>query len=186
MLGLKFIYLVYQQLRYSALNSNKNQPKLDIEKSSYIRNLEYFAWGILAFITGYLILNYSNIQDRIPTHFNFKGEADGHGDKSTLWLFIILLFGLHIMMTTISKYPHSFNYIVKITEKNARKQYGIAINMLFELNLCIMIFLSYGIYSVMKSSLTESTNMNIGSSFIFLIPFAIIIFRSIVLSNRHQ
>lgn len=168
------------------MNSNKNQPKLDIEKSSYTRILEYAAWIILAFITGYLILNYSNIQDRIPIHFNLRGEADGFGGKSTLWFLIILLFGLHLMMTTISRYPHTFNYIVKITKDNAIKQYNTAINMMLELNLCIVLFLSYGIYSVIKSSLSESSHINIGSSLIFIIPFAIIIIRSIVLSKHHK
>jgi len=90
------------------------------------------------------------------------------------------------MMTTMSRYPQTFNYIVKITEDNAIKQYNIAINMIWELNLCIMIFLSYGIYSVIKSSISESPHINIGSSFIFLIPFAIIIIRSIILSNHHK
>ncbi len=168
------------------MNSNKNQPKLDIQKSSYARILEYTSWGILLTITGYFILNYSKIQDRIPIHFNLHGEADGYGSKSTLWFLIVLIFGLHLMMTTISRYPHTFNYINKITEENAIKQYNIAINMILELNLCIMIFFSYSIYSVIKSSLAESSNINIGSTFIFLIPLALIIIRSIILSNHHK
>lgn len=56
----------------------------------------------------------------------------------TSQLATIIYFGL----TQLNKYPHIFNYITKITEDNAQKQYTIATRMFRFLKLAILVIFS--------------------------------------------
>ena len=57
------------------------------------------------------------------------GKVNGHGPKIMLLIIPILGTILNIGMTYINKYPHIFNYPVKITPENALNQYTNATKM---------------------------------------------------------
>jgi uncharacterized membrane protein len=68
----------------------------------------------------------SKLPETIPTHFDFSGEADGWGSKTTLFILPISGMVLYIIMTVVGFFPHTYNYLWKITEKNAYNQYRLA------------------------------------------------------------
>lgn len=84
-----------------------------------------------------LFAHYAALPDTIPIHYNAVGEVDNFGNKKSLFLLptiatvIVLIFGY------LSKLPHTFNYMVDITQDNAQKQYTIASRMLRYLKLSI-------------------------------------------------
>jgi hypothetical protein len=49
---------------------------------------------------------------------------------------------IFIGLTQLNKYPHIFNYLTKITESNARKQYTIATRMLRFMKAAILLIFS--------------------------------------------
>lgn len=70
------------------------------------------------------------LPDRIPIHFGFSGQPDAWGDKLTIWLLPAVATILFIVLAAVSRYPHTFNYPVRITEENARRQYLLARSLL--------------------------------------------------------
>ncbi|MEG4320294.1 MULTISPECIES: DUF1648 domain-containing protein [unclassified Microcoleus] len=63
------------------------------------------------------------LPDRIPIHFGLGGQPDTWGDKVTIWMLPALAAIIFVVLTAVSRYPHTFNYPVRITQENARRQY---------------------------------------------------------------
>lgn len=78
----------------------------------------------------------------IPTHFNVSGRADNYGNKQSLLILPILATIIYSGLTKLNKRPHIFNYVTKITEGNALRQYTIATRMLNFLKLSILVIFS--------------------------------------------
>jgi uncharacterized membrane protein len=70
------------------------------------------------------------LPDRIPIHFGFSGQPDVWGDRVTIWILPAVAAIIFVVLTTVSRYPHTFNYPVRITEENARRQYLLARSLL--------------------------------------------------------
>jgi uncharacterized membrane protein len=70
------------------------------------------------------------LPDRIPIHFGFSGQPDAWGDKMMIWLLPAVATIMFVVLTVVSRYPHTFNYTVRITEENARRQYLLARSLL--------------------------------------------------------
>lgn len=66
---------------------------------------------------------WSRLPEKIPTHFNFAGEPDAWGSKATLLLLPGVGTALYIGMAVLSRFPHVYNYLWRITEENAARQY---------------------------------------------------------------
>jgi len=86
-----------------------------------------------------LLVFFSELPEKVPVHFNFKGETDGFGDKSKIWglpiMGALIYLLMHVIVTKLK--PWYFNYPVKVTEKNAPKLYAMSIEMMVLLNFCI-------------------------------------------------
>lgn len=63
----------------------------------------------------------------IPKHFDAAGEVDAWGDRSSLYFLLGTNLVLYVMLTVVRKIPHTFNYPLKVTADNARRQYQLAI-----------------------------------------------------------
>ncbi|GMN10901.1 hypothetical protein MTsPCn9_27870 [Croceitalea sp. MTPC9] len=147
-----------------------NQPKIDIKPNEFDRKLILVGWILVALNFILALSFYSGLPDTIPTHFNLKGEADGFGNKSTLWLVpffnLITYFGMTMLATKMK--PWNYNYPTKVTEKNAPKLYAMSIRMLVWLNLGIaFIFLVISLNSILLAK--EVTNFSIGWLIIVLV-----------------
>lgn len=101
----------------------KNQPVLDLPKSTAEVWLDVVSWIFvtagLALAAGY----YSDLPDLIPTHFNASGDADKFGSKNTIFILPVLSAVLVGGVVWLAKFPHRFNYLHKITPENAAFEY---------------------------------------------------------------
>ncbi len=73
---------------------------------------------------------WSVLPDRIPIHFGLGGQPDALGDKIAIWMLPAVATIIFVVLTAVSRYPHTFNYPVRITEQNARRQYLLARSLL--------------------------------------------------------
>ena len=107
-------------------NEKEKLPPCRPEMTSLDRILEMIALVILAGLWIMAIYGSFNLPETIPTHFNIKGEVDGYGSPLTLLISPAMVTLLIPGMLWLSRYPHIFNYIVKITPKNQLAQYRLA------------------------------------------------------------
>jgi uncharacterized membrane protein len=70
------------------------------------------------------------LPDRIPIHFGFSGQPDAWGNKVMIWLLPAVAAIIFVLLAAVSRYPHTFNYTVRITDENAERQYLLARSLL--------------------------------------------------------
>jgi uncharacterized membrane protein len=122
------------------------QPRLDLKAQPMDRLLDMLSWGIL-FLHWYLIISqYGDLPAEIPAHFDAKGNIDGYSHKSMLFFLPSLVTLLLSGLTILNRFPHIFNFPVKITPENAERQYRLAcrflrfIQLLISLMFCLISF----------------------------------------------
>ena len=105
-------------------------PPTDLEKQ-----LKWFNLVLLVAMIVYAITNYTSLPDEIPIHFNGRGDADDWGSKGMIFLLPGLCIFLFVMMNVIGNLkPSTYNFPVKLTEENARRQVELARQMMQALN----------------------------------------------------
>ncbi len=125
-----------------------NRPKITVPWEPLDIIIDLVSLTLLIVMVIYTIMNYSELSETIPTHFNASGEADGYGDKRFIWLLPSIGVVMFILLSTVNRYPHLHNYMVNITEENALKNYRFSTRIVRFTNLFIAI-LFVGIQYVM-------------------------------------
>ena len=120
----------------------ETRPKLKLTLSLLDNKLELTSKIFLVAMWALTLYTFLKLPTTIPTHFNASGQADDYGNKLTLLILPILATIIYFGLTQLNKYPHIFNYMTKITDDNAQKQYTIATRMLRFLKLSILLIFS--------------------------------------------
>ncbi|PWA11175.1 hypothetical protein DCC39_09380 [Pueribacillus theae] len=110
------------------------RPVLKIPKTRLEKVLEVVSVMLIGFMFFQVFFYWSGLPNRIPIHFNARGEADGWGGKESILVLPIIGLFLFKIMFFLSKAPHIYNYPVKVTEENAPKLYLEARRMMILLN----------------------------------------------------
>ncbi|MEG4171585.1 MULTISPECIES: DUF1648 domain-containing protein [unclassified Microcoleus] len=104
-------------------NAPNQQPVISLGLSPVLVAVELL--GAIAILLAVLLIVkfWAVLPDRIPIHFGLGGVADAWGDKVTIWIVPAVAAIIFAVLTAVSRYPHTFNYPVRITSENARRQY---------------------------------------------------------------
>lgn len=135
-----------------------SRPKFSLKKDQVIQTLEVISLLIVLITTGITLIYYSQLPEIIPIHFNAHGVVDGYGSKYMIWILVIMIIVSFFGMRQFSKYPHLFNYPVKITEDNAKFQYKLAQRLMAIINVCVSLLMSYLIVITLLNSMNIITD----------------------------
>ncbi|PSB03347.1 DUF1648 domain-containing protein [Merismopedia glauca] len=126
--------------------------------------------GIIGLIVSLVIAvsAWSGLPDIIPVHFGLDGRPNGWGNKSIFWMFPFLNIVVFLSFTVLRRYPHTFNYPVKITPQNAEFQYQIAIDLLNWLKTEFVWLFVYIEGEIIRSSKLNNSSLNIEWLLVFL------------------
>lgn len=153
----------------------EQRPKLKISLSTFDLVLEVTAVIMSLFCIIITLVFWSHLPDRIPTHFNLAGQADSYGSKATVFFILPVMLFLYLVFTILVKFPHTYNYVVKISEKNAERQYRLATRLMRLIKneiIAICTFIQISILTAVKSG-----TFNLGMTFVPII--IVIIFGTI-------
>ena len=118
---------------------HSNRPKLSVPYTPFDIIIECLSMAMIVYIWTHLIVVFGELPDRVPSHFNAAGEADGFSSKAFLFFIPILTTAMYIGLFALTRYPHLHNYMVTITEENAPKQYRFGVTVLRVVNfLCVL------------------------------------------------
>lgn len=151
------------------------RPKLKLALS----NLEKFLFitsALCIIALWYLsIISYINLPKIVATHFNSAGSPDSYGSKCVIFIFPIIASIMYVLFATLSKFPHIYNYSVRITEKNVESQYRNARTlMLFILLEVLTLFLFIHLYTI------RSIKNNFSYSGLVFLPIFLMVFFSTI------
>ncbi len=114
------------------------RPKLKLQLTPIDKGIEILGFLILILHWIWVVVTFTKLPDIIPTHFNARGEVDGFGSKVSILTLPVIATIIYIVLTIINKYPHNFNYLVKITEYNALRQYTNVTKMVRVLKVVVV------------------------------------------------
>lgn len=134
--------------------------KINIEMSTGDRLLENLGWVIVVLMWVFLFINYAKIPETIPTHFDAAGKPDDFGSKLSFIIIPIIGTALFIGLTILNRFPHIFNYPIKITEENKEKQFRLATRMIRVLKLSLAIVFLLLMNMIYRSAFLEQGNLN--------------------------
>ena len=143
---------------------NLKRPRLKVPFESIDVFVELISISIVLFMWLYVIYNYADLPDTIPTHFNGKGEPDDFGTKLTVWIVPGLATLMYIGIFILNRYPHLHNYMVNITEDNAMKNYRFSTRILRGVNFLCVLLMTFITYRIIESA--KGVNFTFGSWFL--------------------
>jgi len=135
----------------------KNRPRFKIEPTAIDRIVDALALVFLLLLLVMVFQYYPHLPNLIPTHFGKNSQADNFGSKNTILLLPALAVFLFVLLQVLNKFLHKFNYLVKITPKNAKKQYRLGTRIMRFTNLFVMLILYYTVNKIIKISINQKT-----------------------------
>lgn len=107
-----------------------------------------YAIGLLALLLlglqVYLIIQYwADLPERLPTHYNFRGEPDDYGSKTSILSLPLIGLGLFVMMTFVALNPQSMNMPVRVTDENREQVYAKGVRFVHILRFLISFLFAY-------------------------------------------
>jgi len=134
-----------------------HQPKIKPELANSDRLIELLSIVVLGMIWGLLIFYYAKMPDLL-----FTG------------------------MTILNRFPHIFNYPVKITPENALRQYSVATRLIRILKLVIMFVFLMIEYFTVRTALHHAAGFGVWFIPVFLMMVNIPVIYYIMLSFRKK
>ncbi len=119
----------------------ENNTKEDLKSASnlYQKILDILSLLLLLGMFLFLFLYWNRIPEKIATHYNFRGQADGFGGKNTLLLLPVLAILLYLLLMFVSRIPSAWNLPVRITPFNKHWVYQNVKSLLSTMKFCIML-----------------------------------------------
>ena len=130
----------------------------------------FIPWVIVLLNVTCVALNYNQLPETIPSHFNIQGEVDGYGNKSTIFILLLLHLGITALLNWVGNHPEQHNYPITITEENRALQYKLSSVLVQRLNVIIGLLFTTITLSVMFPNFpTEIMLLELGLIFLELI-----------------
>lgn len=99
---------------------------------------------LLLVLQVYLIIQYwPDLPERLPTHYNFRGEPDDYGSKTSILFLPLIGLGLFVMMTFVALNPHTMNMPVRVTDENREQVYAQGVRFVHILRFLISFLFAY-------------------------------------------
>jgi len=142
------------------------QLKIELPLTRSEKILEALGYLTLAALWLSVILNYFDLPDQIPIHFNGVGKADDYRGKNSIFIFPIICTFLFLLVSLRGKNPEDFSYKVKITEENREALYRNQLNFIRVSK--IMVSTLFLLISMKTSQLSKSGSEELGIGFLLL------------------
>jgi uncharacterized membrane protein len=147
------------------------RPRIKLQLNQTDKILEIVGWISVVGIWALPLINYFDLPEIIPIHFNGAGKADGFGNKTHIFVLPIISTLLFIGLTILNKNPHVFNYPSQITKENAVHQYTNATRMMRVLKLVIVLLFGLIVFKTI-----ENVNGHADGLGTWFLPFTIGLF----------
>lgn len=85
--------------------------------------------------TIFVFVSWPQVPDKIPMHYNFAGEADGFGGKTSLIILTVVAWLTFLIVSVSTKNPEKWNMPVEVTEENKSRLFAITRAMMEALKL---------------------------------------------------
>lgn len=148
--------------------------------------LKVVSFVVLILIWIFTIVNFKNLPETIPIHYNIDGTPDGFGPKSTIWFETTLTTALFLFLMYVLKKP---NFPLLNIPQNIKKKPILTEFIVSILLLIIMLIFADINYEIIQNALGKTNGLSsiihylLGLVFIFV--FGLLIY-SYIISKRQN
>ena len=143
------------------MNTRNKRPVLQLPLTPTEYGLEVFAVLGLLFGAVAASVYWTRLPESIPTHFGAAGQPDAWGAKWNLLLMPVVALAMYALLTILSRFPHIYNYPVRITEENAERQYRIARSLMYWMKAEIVWLFTYIEWQSIQTALGRSSGLGV-------------------------
>jgi len=136
-----------------------NRPKITVPYQSIDIIIELINITLLIGIWLIVIINYDQLSETIPTHFNAAGEADDFGNKTIVWSLPIIATFTFGLVFIINRFPHVHNFNINITKDNALKNYRLSTQIARFANLYSLILIGVITLHMVQMGINKPLNL---------------------------
>jgi hypothetical protein len=151
-----------QSITPTMTDKQANRPILPIPRSPAAAVLEIVAVVGTVLSVALLVQSWKALPPVIPVHFGISGKPDGWGAKPIVCLFPALSAAIYVGLTVLSRFPHTFNYPVPITEENAARQYRLACELLSWLKAELICLFGWIAWGTIQVALGKAEGLGVG------------------------
>ena len=90
----------------------------EMERTRLVWIVDLLCGILLIGITVWVACRYTALPDKIPTHYGADGVIDGYGNKSAIWILIIIMWFLVGVLSLTELFPRFWNIPFKVTKDN--------------------------------------------------------------------
>lgn len=113
-------------------------------KSNLLDSLKnIFSIFILVGIFIFLWINWGNLPEQIPGHYNASGAIDRWGNKSEIIILPIIAAILYAGLTLLERFPQIWNTGVTVTDENKSRIYSVLKSMIITEKLIVIVVFAY-------------------------------------------
>ena len=145
-----------------------------------MKNISFFlkviSFFILIFIWTFTILNYKNLPEIIPVHYDFEGNPDGFGAKKLLILLNICITAIFVFLLFVAKRPDFplLNIPQNLKDNPIIAELVVSILMVITISILGVICYESLLNALGKTTgLTFATHYLLGLLFLFIIGMMI-------------
>lgn len=150
------------------MNKRGIRPVLNLPASPAETALGLVAAAGVLFAIVTLALHWAALPERVPTRFGPSGTPIAWGPKGSLLPLAALAFVLYTVFTVLARYPHKFNYLVRITEENAPRQYLLTRSVIGWLKVEVVWLIAYIEWKMVQVALGQAQGL--GPSWVWIWP----------------
>lgn len=112
--------------------------------------MEILAAVLLGATVALVAWAWPEIPERIPRHYNFRGEVDAWGGKSLLLTLVAVSAGIFVLASLTPRYPKLVNMPLAITEENRERLLKLSLEMVLLLKVNLMATFFWIIQSIVR------------------------------------
>ena len=141
--------------------SKRYRPKLAIRREPLGTVVEVLALIGVGVCVLTVALSWSTLPETSPRHFDLSGEPDAWIGKGMLLFMPLLVAVVYAGLTVTGRYPHWFNFPVRITEQNAHAQYRIAVSLLRWIKLEIIYVFAIDVWITVRAATEQEVGQRL-------------------------
>jgi uncharacterized membrane protein len=164
--------------------NNEKRPNFNFPLTWKDKAIILISTAPIIVVLVYLKMVWNDIPEVIPTHFGFSGVPDAYGNKTSLFIIVIIAVSLHLVLAVLSKFPEYYNYPFQITEKNSEPLYKIGRQSMLLIDLEISFFLSALTWQNVQAAMGKIQGINSGFLFLFLLVIFLTVIVEIAKMNK--
>lgn len=155
------------------------RPKIKIPKTKSEWLMDIIGYIALAIMLAVLFVNWSELPNEIPAHFDGSGNVNRWGSKWELLILPGIGIAMHIFLMILEKFPETHNYPARFNETNAEVFYRNSRQTLNYMRNIINILFAYIVYRIMMIALEEATTIGWPFFVILAALFAVLIWKMV-------